>query len=605
MAATIVIGSISIAANGIDFTATISGGSGSGYTPASGVTHIVFHNTTDAILFHTATTTISGATLSGTLAGYTPGSRTVTCDIAISSNISDSGGNSAQGQSGVAVTNNSTKTGTLWPKDFAGLGTILQGPPGGVPGEGCLYVMGTTTGTDCNILVNDWTSNGRIYVSVDGGAEVSTGVVSSGTVEQLCFPVYSGLSNATHTWTARWDDFTLTIADSMAQTTSATPPTIPATFGQSYGLNGPVYFNADRVPTIDGGSLCGYSGYQVSLFPSLLLRMNATITSLAFVAQNISTPGSMKRFRGILLRRAVGSTGQWYQVGLVDHSDDTNDNKLTAYITGLDGSKEWQYGLSMTGATGTFWVNGIAVTSPAATYNGGTLFTGQSVNTVAIDALPFVAAFGDSECSGFRLANWDDSWMFKLQMVMGYAIYSFANPGANSAALASAAETFSSLFSTAPIGCINYGMTINNSINETSPNPTAIAAFQSDCVSILNSQHSAFPSMWQITTGIAPDKSNATHPATDGAWINAIALAGNHSSFITQGWIVNQSFDPVNPYWGDHLPPDMDFTEVHLSPNGSTKTALCLARPVLAALDTPDVTTVTGSPVTVVFNIYK
>src|SRR5579871_2778652 len=110
MSATITVGSLSLASDGKTLTGTLSGGSGSGYGPSTGVTGFTVLGGSGAFSYPLDTITISGSTVTIPLlfpigTGDTP---TVTLATSSGSNITDSGSNTPTGQSNVAVTNNST-----------------------------------------------------------------------------------------------------------------------------------------------------------------------------------------------------------------------------------------------------------------------------------------------------------------------------------------------------------------------------------------------------------------------------------------------------------------------------------------------------------------
>ncbi|HSZ58589.1 MAG TPA: hypothetical protein VK797_23175 [Tepidisphaeraceae bacterium] len=75
----------------------------------------------DAILYHIASATISGSTLTVTLDTLVTSGTTVVLDVLTSSNLTDALSNTAQGQTGQTITNNSTKTATSYGLTNAGL----------------------------------------------------------------------------------------------------------------------------------------------------------------------------------------------------------------------------------------------------------------------------------------------------------------------------------------------------------------------------------------------------------------------------------------------------------------------------------------------------
>lgn len=107
-AAVLTLGSALLTSNGQFLTAIISGGSGAGYAPATGVSGLTV--TSNGLTHPISSSAISGNTLLIQLSA--PISRTasrVRLAIGVGSNLTDSGGNTAQGQTAVSVTNNSTQ----------------------------------------------------------------------------------------------------------------------------------------------------------------------------------------------------------------------------------------------------------------------------------------------------------------------------------------------------------------------------------------------------------------------------------------------------------------------------------------------------------------
>lgn len=112
MAAIITLGTLALASNGITLTAAISGGSPA-YTPTSGITGLtVFRN---GFAVSQSSTGISSTQLTVTLTAPIGISDTVTFSISSGSNLTDSAANTPTGQSGLAVTNNSTQRPLLPP----------------------------------------------------------------------------------------------------------------------------------------------------------------------------------------------------------------------------------------------------------------------------------------------------------------------------------------------------------------------------------------------------------------------------------------------------------------------------------------------------------
>lgn len=203
MAATIVIGSCVLAADGKTLTATLSGGSGSGYTPSSAVTKLVVKTGTPT--YYIASTSIAGTTLTITLDTFVPSGATVTVDLASTSNLSDSGSNTAQGQTGVACTNNSTQTQTTFASSDANVYFLANTSTGTWLTRPFINLQDAThgnrfetniVGTDASVLVIGGFAD--FTVKVDGGAATTYTTASfSGTV-WTWIKLFSGLSDTAH-----------------------------------------------------------------------------------------------------------------------------------------------------------------------------------------------------------------------------------------------------------------------------------------------------------------------------------------------------------------------------------------------------------------------
>lgn len=202
MAASITIGSLSLASDGRTLTGTLSGGTGTGYGPASGVTGFTVHATVSAVadLYPTSSVTISGTTVTLTISAIIPSGATVTVDLGTSatSNITDSGANTPTGQSGVACTNNSTQAFSF----FASTNAAFVFSPGAAYNN---IATGrwdfSATGTDAQMPL-DAVSNGyTLRVTVDGTTTVLT-IPSGGTNSVL--PIFFGLTDTSHRVSIRY-----------------------------------------------------------------------------------------------------------------------------------------------------------------------------------------------------------------------------------------------------------------------------------------------------------------------------------------------------------------------------------------------------------------
>lgn len=177
-ASILTIGSLSLANDGKTLTATISGGTGTGYSPALGVTGLVVSKTSGvATKVKIASTAISSTTLTLVLDTTLGSAETLAVDIDAASNLTDSGSNTATGQSSVSVTNTSTQHLLA----VAGSG-FLEYIAGRVTAEasvlGHTYVSASSV-TELNLVVTNLASlsvaafGGDCTVTVDGGSPVT------------------------------------------------------------------------------------------------------------------------------------------------------------------------------------------------------------------------------------------------------------------------------------------------------------------------------------------------------------------------------------------------------------------------------------------------
>lgn len=179
MAAVITIGSLALAADGKTITATLSGGTGTGYTISSFAglgPKLRFNNTN--YYFPIASQSITGTTLTVVLALTVGTGETPTFDLSTAATITDSGANTVTGQNDLAITNgsavtvtqtlltaNPTNIETAWP--IQSTGTAL----------GPLYQSGSVLGDYAFEWVADCTEMavistiGTIHYRTDGGAD--------------------------------------------------------------------------------------------------------------------------------------------------------------------------------------------------------------------------------------------------------------------------------------------------------------------------------------------------------------------------------------------------------------------------------------------------
>ncbi|MFA6410089.1 MAG: Ig-like domain-containing protein [Candidatus Buchananbacteria bacterium] len=193
-AANLTVSSASLAADGKTITVNIGGVSGS-LSPASGITG--FTVKVGSMTYPSASITSSGSAVTFTTSAFINSTSTVTVDLATSptSNLTDGGGNTPQGQTGQSVTNGSAIT--LTPFDATDSAIIFSGV---VPTISTTFNLGARngqldvlmTGTCANFSINS--SAGATYTfTVDGSTSVVTSVGS-----QQRWSLFCGLSDTAH-----------------------------------------------------------------------------------------------------------------------------------------------------------------------------------------------------------------------------------------------------------------------------------------------------------------------------------------------------------------------------------------------------------------------
>lgn len=203
MAASITLTGLVVAADGITVNGTLSGGTGTGYSGTTGGGILIYVNI-KALVWTVTSVSIVGSAIALTLAFPIPGGAGWT-SLALytnnggSSNITDSGGNSLQTQSGPSVTNNSTANVAGFNSNaagfhyFGGFTTTVSNnrnlftPQPSSSGFGVGFT-GTAVALVCQ------TNN--IFATVDNGAH--TQINSTYTSGMVILPIATGLSDTAH-----------------------------------------------------------------------------------------------------------------------------------------------------------------------------------------------------------------------------------------------------------------------------------------------------------------------------------------------------------------------------------------------------------------------
>ncbi len=538
----------------------LSGGTGTGWTLATGskITGLTIANTTDTTVYNVASSSFSGNDLLVTVYGYLPSGKTLTVDLAAGagSNLRDGGGNRPQGNAGVSITNTSSVAATNFASSHAGIGKLFYGTNGSGLGSSMVYEEITIpASTDAQIVLTDWAPGLGVSVSIDGAAEADTGVVSVGDVGARVFPLFNGLSAVSRTARIRYRNVNLTIpASRHLQTSGAGAPTLPATYGPSYGARSQSGVTVDGAPASTGGStgVNEFLAYECLDLSGLWVRMKATITSIRFLVAWQAGAGGVCKIN--LLRRASGSAvgTAWTYIGQATATLADNDYYFTTTISSLDGGTEYDY-LAVCLGPSTFRIGGWAV-------------TGTGMNTTALTSQGFVVVIGDSIEHNQELADASEGLAYKISIADGFSVYNAASPGEQMNA--TAASRYNTVFGTTitnqPIGF--WGCEgVNNGINESSGDPTEL---QAGWTSTLDNISTAWPDLPGVVFGIYPSAASTpitTHPITDPAIAAAVATQAAVAFYSSDG-VINTTKEPT-------AGADLISDGVHPNAGGHTKLA--------------------------------
>ncbi len=224
MAANITLSSPAVAADGVTLTATMTGGTGSGYTVSSsaGIQINATFNGAQLRMSVSGTPSISGTTITIVLgfpigAGWTLTRITTTTGCT----FGDDGGNTYQAQTNLSFTNNSTVTVTAFPASTSGfkmIGGFTAGttsgrssnqPVSAMNGDNGSQYAFRATGTAVAIIAYAQTTTGG-RIKVDSGAYATSAWSSSALNTWSALPVSAGLSDDGHDYvvlfTSLWLD---------------------------------------------------------------------------------------------------------------------------------------------------------------------------------------------------------------------------------------------------------------------------------------------------------------------------------------------------------------------------------------------------------------
>lgn len=404
-AANITITSPTLAVDGKTITATLSGGSGAGYSPSSGITGITVN--VNGTPYPVTSNAISGTTLTLNMAGEIGSSATITVTILSSSNLTDSGANTATGQTAVATTNNSSKVSITIPitdsafayggpyTDGAGLASRNYRSLGtGSYASVDLKVSGATTYA---IPVFPSGATNSAKYSIDGGTEITPTLLTTGWNYIIATTTDTGV----HTITIK--QLTSTLYLDRTNGVTITGPSTP-TYSRPIGLE-----TVSSALTPKGSSYIvdegewdsypngGYVGTLYAPYPLASLRLKATgpINLFMWLGGGFITytvDGGADQYLNIPSESRL----RWFNV--YTPSDSAEHDVIITFNT-----------------SGASQVYQVAATT---------------INTSSIARRPVLAAYGDSNTAGAGLttrngvADLTLSYQYKIAKQLGYSIVS-------------------------------------------------------------------------------------------------------------------------------------------------------------------------------------
>lgn len=306
-AASLTLTSPTLATDGRTVTATITGGTGTGYSPSTGVTGVILRSNGQYLAY--ASSTISGSTLTIFLQGNRLSTDTLLIDTSASGNLTDSGANTLITTTGTAVTNNSTATGTYLTAAYDDPALIMGGftnTSNTFGSETVLRPDGLNTefrtiftGSQIEVRAYNYNESSTLKVSIDGGAystvTMSKNITGSASLTQVSgwqwITLARGLSDGPHTisfyYTSAPNFSGYSYAVDFLRVTGSSPAFArePAYEGTAYSLTGgslPAGIIANKQTKLVTGaaSTQGYTGYFHYNWSNAEIRFRAKISSL-------------------------------------------------------------------------------------------------------------------------------------------------------------------------------------------------------------------------------------------------------------------------------------------------------------------------------------
>ncbi|MDR3489298.1 MAG: Ig-like domain-containing protein [Bradyrhizobium sp.] len=372
--ASLSISAASINATGTTLTLTISGASGS-LSPSNGITGITLHNDSTTQFYVPASAiTASGSTITVPINGFVLSGSTPTVDLSASSNLTDGAADTASGQTGFAITNNSNQNFASYSGTNPGITFIGATTTGTFAGRPWIstdgFLWSTLNGSNAQMLFLAFGS-GNITIAVDGISTTTVSLSNLPSNKWVWLKLYSGLSDGPHDVkvTAPYFD-----ASSTIELNGSSP---------SLTNNSGTFLTAQQIAsstqtTFDGAYALNFLPYiqwanQNNSYPSGAIRFSGSFTKLsAYVSTSATVTGRISFFQdGTQIASPIPGNLQHFTQGFYD---------LQPLSYSLDGTLH-SYELDLT-------AGGIL---------GGLLFNGTFSNlSTAPTPKPIEAFYGDS-----------------------------------------------------------------------------------------------------------------------------------------------------------------------------------------------------------------
>jgi lysophospholipase L1-like esterase len=394
--ASLTISAATLDSTGHVLTVTMSGVSGS-LSPATALTGFTVRSgtlTSGGTAWYIASSTSSGSTVTLTLGAIVPSSTTLVVDLSSGSNLTDGSGNTAAGQTGVAVTNNSSQSLSSYPYNNPNFYFIADTSTGTFDGRNYIIDSGggdlfetILTGTDAQVLLLSGVAT-DLQISVDGNSTttINTSNIASGN-SFVWVPLFSGLADTPHTVVVKdlayGDDNYFDQATTVQVKGSSPATATPTGFGTFIVANSAV--NAGNI-LLDNYAL---TNVTVTGHPNTVqwtympggLYFKASASDIWLYADNVSGPFSLYQ-DGVYLGTTL--TG-------------AQDGRFTLYhvASGLDTGVH-TYEIVSSGT----WITPGSSPGAAAFVYGLMLSGGSGLQSPPSSGIPIEAFYGDSITSG-------------------------------------------------------------------------------------------------------------------------------------------------------------------------------------------------------------